>query len=239
MYFSVWLVFYTRTYVYDKNIQFLDKESKALHLHLPLLFWKSFPFHDISLNPCSLMRPTEQVEFSHFEVTERTSNLLKTTDWERTFCFQFQSKHGKLSSLGSHRKAMTILSCPLWILHATESTADTSEIVTNKEEVPLFYSWPVLLVHPVSSQICLTYNVAYHSCQDAISEGMPRCNVHPQTKRQEVTPREKSFTPLSYWFHPCDYLGINKVAASPGCELGAHLDRTSDTTRKARRLQGH
>lgn len=78
-YFSV-LVFYTRIYVCNKNIQALDKQTKTLHLHCALPFWKHFPFHYTSFDPRSLVRPIEQVEFSHFEVTEKTSDLPKTTD---------------------------------------------------------------------------------------------------------------------------------------------------------------
>lgn len=48
--------------------------DKPLHLHCALPFWKHFPFHDISFDPCSLVRPTKQVELSHSEVTERTSH---------------------------------------------------------------------------------------------------------------------------------------------------------------------
>lgn len=67
-------------YVYDENIQLLNKRTKSLHLYCALPFWKCCPFHYISFDPYSLVRPTEQVEFSHFEATERTSDLPKATD---------------------------------------------------------------------------------------------------------------------------------------------------------------
>lgn len=79
-YFSVSLVFYTKIYVCNKNIQSPDKKTKTLHLHCALPFWKHFPFHYTSFDPHSLVRLIEQVEFSHFEVIERTSDLPKTTD---------------------------------------------------------------------------------------------------------------------------------------------------------------
>lgn len=96
--------------------------------------------------------------------------------------------------------------------------------------------YPVQLAHLITFQICVTNNAAYHFCQ----EDMPHCNVHSQTKGQGAVPRENSLhSTFSYWFQPFDCLGINKVIVNPGCELGTHLDKTSDTTRKASRLQGH
>lgn len=64
---------------------------------------------------------------------------------------------------------------------------------------------------------------------------MPHYNVH----KEGGTPREKLLHALisSYWFHLFDSLGIKKVVVSPGCELGTHRDKTSDTTRKASRLE--
>lgn len=92
---------------------------------------------------------------------------------------------------------------------------------------------PVQLAHPTSSQICLTYNAAYHSCHT-----VKTCHTAMCTKKEEH-PGKNYFThsAFSYWFHPFDSLGIKKVVVSPGCELGTHLDKTSDTTRKASRLE--
>lgn len=109
---SVWLVFYVRTHIMlMTKTEFLDKRTKPLHLHCASPFWKRFPFHCMSFDPCSLMRPTEQVEFSHSEGTEKTRVLPKTTD--RTGLEPSVSNpsanHGKQPPLGSLRKALAIL----------------------------------------------------------------------------------------------------------------------------------
>lgn len=68
----------------------------------------------------------------------------------------------------------------------------------------------------------------------------PQGTVHSQAKGQGAALGENSFhSTFSYWFHHFDCLGTNTTVVNPGCELGAQLDKTSDTTRKASRLQGH
>lgn len=95
VYFSVWLVIYTRTHVYDKNIQLLDKQKKALCPHCAFPFQNSSPSHYTSFNPCRPMRPTKQVELPHSAVAERGRDLPKITDRDRALCFQLQCKAWK------------------------------------------------------------------------------------------------------------------------------------------------
>lgn len=97
-------------HVYDDNALFPDKRAKSLHPHCAVPSQKCFPFSCISFNPCSLVRPTAQVAFSHSEVTQRTRALPKATDTgDRTLHFQFQFKAWKAVFSREPRKTMTIL----------------------------------------------------------------------------------------------------------------------------------
>lgn len=104
-------------YDYDKNIQFLNKRTKAPQVHCAASFWKHFPFRSMSFDPCRLVRLTDQVEFSHFEVTERTSDSDHRQNQDRMLWFQLQCKAWKTAFSRSHGKATTMChvfyGCPM------------------------------------------------------------------------------------------------------------------------------
>lgn len=140
----------------------------------------------MSFDPCRLVRLTDQVEFSHFEVREDKWLRPQTEPGQNALIpTPVQSMENCLLE-GATGKPQCVTSFMDVQCHR-EQTTGTFEIVPNKEEVPLSFlpmaspgdsvPWkrkstqhnPVQLV-PSASQICLTYNAAYHSCPGAISE---------------------------------------------------------------------
>lgn len=120
-------------------------------------------------------------------MTERISDLRHRKSWDRILIpIPVQSMEAVFSWEPRESHDNSVTSFMDAECHP-EQTTGTFKTVPNKDEVPFSYSWPgpggsvpskakstqhnpVPQVRPSSSQICLTYNAAYRSCRDAISE---------------------------------------------------------------------